>query len=101
MIGGVCLGLATFFSIDVTIIRILFALFAVATGGGGIVAYVALMFILPRATTREQALSATYASGPAGPHSWPWDRDGWPWDRNGWPWDSGGPWGPPPCPDRP
>jgi len=79
MIGGVCLGLATFLSVDVTIIRILFALFAVATGGWGILAYVAMMFILPHATTREQASSATYASGPAGPQSWPWERDGWPW----------------------
>jgi phage shock protein PspC (stress-responsive transcriptional regulator) len=93
MIGGVCLGLATFFGVDVTIIRVLFALFAVTTGGWGIAAYVALMFILPRATTREQALSATYAAGPAAPHSWPWDRDGWPWERDGWPWDRpGGPW---------
>jgi phage shock protein PspC (stress-responsive transcriptional regulator) len=90
MIGGVCLGLATFLGVDVTIIRILFALSAVATGGWGILAYVAMMFILPRATTREQALSATYASGPAGPQSWPWERDGWPWERHGWPWERHG-----------
>jgi phage shock protein PspC (stress-responsive transcriptional regulator) len=82
IIGGVCLGLATFFNIDVTVIRIVFVLFAVATGGWGILAYAALMYMLPRATTREQAESTSNA-----PPQWPWDRDGWPWDRHGWPWD--------------
>jgi len=82
IIGGVCLGLATFFNIDVTVVRIVFVLFAVATGGWGILAYAALMYILPRATTREQAESTSNA-----PPQWPWDRDGWLWDRDGWPWD--------------
>ena len=54
MIGGVCLGLATFFNIDVTIVRILFVLFALATGGWGILAYLGLMFILPRATKPQK-----------------------------------------------
>ena len=94
MIGGVCLGLAAFLNIDVTVIRILFAVFAIVTGGWGILAYVALMFILPRATTREQALGAAAFGSDAGSQSqWPWDRDGWPWDRHSWPWDRHGwPW---------
>jgi len=46
MIGGVCLGIATFFNIDVTLVRIIFALFALVTGGWGILAYIGLMFIL-------------------------------------------------------
>jgi phage shock protein PspC (stress-responsive transcriptional regulator) len=83
MIGGVCLGLATFFNIDVTLVRILFAVFALATGGWGILAYLGLMFILPRATNTAEA--AAPAEGPA-THQWPWD-DGWPWDKHGWPWD--------------
>ena len=87
MIGGVCLGLATFFNIDVTLVRIIFALFAVVTGGWGILAYLGLMFILPRATTTTEAA----APAPAGAHRWPWE-DGWPWDKHGCPWD----W-----PDRP
>jgi phage shock protein PspC (stress-responsive transcriptional regulator) len=92
MIGGVCLGLATFLNIDVTVIRILFVLFAVATGGWGFLMYGALMFILPRATTREQA-ATTIAGDAANQPQWPWDRDGWPWDRDGWPWDRHGwPW---------
>jgi phage shock protein PspC (stress-responsive transcriptional regulator) len=86
MIGGVCLGLATFFNIDVTLVRILFAVFAFATGGWGILAYLGLMFILPRATNTAEA--AAPAEGPA-THRWPWD-DGWPWDTHGWPWDRPG-----------
>ena len=72
MISGVCQGLAAFLNVDVTVIRVLFALFAFATSGWGILAYVALMFILPHATTREQA-----ASNVNTPQSWPWDK-GWP-----------------------
>jgi len=82
MIGGVCLGIATFFNIDVTLVRIVFALFALVTGGWGILAYLGLMFILPRATSIAEAA----APAPAGAHQWPWD-DGWPWDKHGWLWD--------------
>ena len=80
MIGGVCLGLATFFNIDVTLVRIVFALFALVTGGWGILAYLGLMFILPRAT------NAAEAAIPSSATQWPWDN-GWPWDKHGWPWD--------------
>jgi len=83
MIGGVCLGLATFFNIDVTLVRVLFAVFALSTGGWGILAYLGLMFILPRATNTAEA--AAPAEGPA-VHQWPWDN-GWPWDKHGWPWE--------------
>ncbi len=94
MIGGVCLGIATFFNIDVTLVRIVFALFALVTGGWGILAYLGLMFIVPRATTIAEAA----APAPAGAHQWPWD-DGWPWDKHGWPWDKHGwPWDRPDAP---
>ena len=62
MIGGVCLGIATFFNIDVTLVRIVFALFALVTGGWGVLAYLGLMFILPRATSIAEAA----APAPAG-----------------------------------
>ena len=82
-ISGVCMGLAAFLNIDVTLVRVVFVLFAIATGGWGILAYAALMFILPHATTHEQAAAG---SGATNPQSWAWDN-GWPWDRHGWPWD--------------
>jgi len=82
MISGVCVGLSEYLHIDVTPLRILFVIFAFASGGWGILAYGLLMFILPHVGTRAEA-----ASGAAGgTHHWPWDN-GWPWDRYGWPWD--------------
>jgi phage shock protein PspC (stress-responsive transcriptional regulator) len=91
MISGVCMGLAEYMHIDVTIIRIMFVIFALVTSGWGIIAYAALMFVVPRVDTR--AAAGDYdASGTMPPHRWPWD-DGWWWDKHGWPWDKHGwPW---------
>ena len=47
MIAGVCGGLANYSGIDVTIIRILFVVFALA-GGPGLLVYLALWVILPK-----------------------------------------------------
>ncbi len=46
-VAGVCGGLAEYFSIDVTLIRVLFVVLAVL-GGSGIVLYLALWIIVPR-----------------------------------------------------
>jgi phage shock protein C len=46
MLGGVCGGLAEYFRMDATLVRIVFLLFAVLTGFG-ILAYLALWVILP------------------------------------------------------
>lgn len=46
MIGGVSGGIAEYFEIDPTIVRILFVL-AVFFGGGGIIAYIILWIIVP------------------------------------------------------
>src|SRR5262245_18763441 len=88
MISGVCMGLSEYMHVDVTFIRIMFVLFALMTGGWGILAYAALMFIVPRVETRADA-SAHDASGTMPPHRWPWDN-GWPWDKHGWPLDTHG-----------
>ena len=94
MIGGVCLGLATFLHVDVTLVRVMFSVFALATGGWGILVYLGLMFILPRATNIEEATARN--TGPqtwAWDDGWPWERQGWPWERQGWPWErQGWPW---------
>ncbi|MBR1640033.1 MAG: PspC domain-containing protein [Treponema sp.] len=47
MIDGVCGGLADFFSIDATIIRLIFAL-AVILKGAGILLYIIACIIIPR-----------------------------------------------------
>jgi phage shock protein C len=48
MIAGVCAGLADYFDIDVSVIRVLFVLAALVTGGLALVAYIVLAVVLPR-----------------------------------------------------
>jgi phage shock protein C len=46
-VAGVCGGLAEYFNIDATLIRILFVVLAVL-GGSGLVLYVAMWIIVPK-----------------------------------------------------
>ena len=45
-LAGVCGGLASYFGIDVTIVRILFVVLALA-GGPGLILYIILALIVP------------------------------------------------------
>lgn len=47
MIDGVCGGIAEFFNIDPTIVRLIWALLCVF-GGSGIIAYIVCAIIIPR-----------------------------------------------------
>jgi phage shock protein PspC (stress-responsive transcriptional regulator) len=47
MLGGVCGGLAEYFSIDPVLIRLIFVL-AVIFGGSGILAYIILWIVIPQ-----------------------------------------------------
>ena len=58
MIAGVCNGLAAFFQLDVTLIRIGFVIAALATKGVAILAYVVAMFVVPEANTPEEQAAA-------------------------------------------
>jgi phage shock protein C len=49
MLGGVCGGLAEYFNLDVTLIRVLFLILAVF-GGSGLVIYVVMWIIVPDAS---------------------------------------------------
>lgn len=97
MISGVCVGLSEYMHIDVTLLRILFVIFALVSAGWGILAYGVLMFVLPRVATRVEAAAGT---SPATPHHWPWD-DGWPWEKHGWPWEHPASPASPPPPSSP
>ena len=55
MIAGVCNGLAAYFQIDVTLVRVVFLLAALLTKGVGIMAYVIMMFVIPEARHRGGA----------------------------------------------
>ena len=46
-LAGVCGGLAQYFNLDATLIRVLFVVLAVL-GGSGLVLYLALWIIVPR-----------------------------------------------------
>jgi phage shock protein C len=46
-VAGVCGGLAEYFNLDATLIRILFVVLAVL-GGSGLVLYVAMWIIVPK-----------------------------------------------------
>ena len=48
-IAGVCGGLAKYLNIDVTVIRVIWAL--IALGGAGIVAYIVCALIIPEEPT--------------------------------------------------
>ncbi len=46
MVGGVCGGLAEYFNIDSTIVRLIFVLILLS-GGSGILVYIVLWIVLP------------------------------------------------------
>ena len=47
-LAGVCGGLAEYFNLDPTLIRVLFVILAVL-GGSGVILYIALWIIIPKA----------------------------------------------------
>jgi phage shock protein C len=52
MIGGVCGGLADYFKWDAALVRIVWLIATIATGGGGLLAYLVLWGLLPVGTVR-------------------------------------------------
>ena len=58
VISGVCKGLAAYLNMDVSIVRILFIVLAVLTGGAWILVYIVMMFVIPYAETSEQHAAA-------------------------------------------
>jgi phage shock protein PspC (stress-responsive transcriptional regulator) len=58
MLSGVCTGLAAYLNIDVTIVRILFVVLTLITGGLWILVYIAMMLVVPFANTGEEYAAA-------------------------------------------
>ena len=61
MLSGVCTGVAAYFNVDVTIVRILFAVLTLLTGGLWILVYVVMMLVVPFANTGEEHAAAAGA----------------------------------------
>jgi len=57
-IGGVCAGLAAFFGMDVTLMRLLFVVLLFATQGFMILIYIALLVVVDEAKTPEDVAAA-------------------------------------------
>jgi phage shock protein C len=49
VVSGVCLGLARYFALDVTLLRVITVLLLLGTGGGMFFVYLALMLLMPYA----------------------------------------------------
>ncbi len=77
IIGGVCSGLAEYFDMDPTIVRLIFA-FAFFTWGAGLITYVVLWIVLPRKTygpftTPSDPTTVNYVVPPVMPQSNPFN----------------------------
>jgi phage shock protein PspC (stress-responsive transcriptional regulator) len=62
MIAGVCAGIADYFDIDPTLVRLLFALGFFVTGSGLFWAYVIMMIIVPEYVPASQDVITTDAT---------------------------------------
>ena len=58
MIAGVCNGLAAYFGVDPTIVRLVFVVLLVLSTGFFAIAYLVLMFVVPTAKTAEERAAA-------------------------------------------
>ncbi|MGN6395956.1 MAG: PspC domain-containing protein [Mucilaginibacter sp.] len=56
LVAGVCAGIANYFNIDTVWIRLAFALF-IPVGGSGLLLYLILWIIVPKATTRADKMA--------------------------------------------
>ena len=52
MLSGVCAGLANFFGLDVTLVRVIYALATVFTAFAGVIIYIILLIIIPEEENR-------------------------------------------------
>jgi phage shock protein PspC (stress-responsive transcriptional regulator) len=58
MLAGVCNGIAAYLNVDVTWVRIAFALLTIFSWGGFLVIYIVMAFIVPTANTAEDRAAA-------------------------------------------
>jgi phage shock protein PspC (stress-responsive transcriptional regulator) len=66
-IAGVCSGLARYFEVDVTLVRLLVVAGTLCSGGLGLLAYIAAWIIMPRDTEIAPFRSSSGASTQTAP----------------------------------
>jgi phage shock protein PspC (stress-responsive transcriptional regulator) len=59
MLAGVAAGVARYLSVDVTVVRIVFAVLAIVGGGAGIVLYLAGWLLMPEDGS-EQSIASQF-----------------------------------------
>jgi phage shock protein C len=70
-LAGVAGGMAEYLDLDPTIMRILWIVIGIASGGLAIIAYVLLALVIPQAPTGDPAAASTgWASQSGGPGAW-------------------------------
>jgi phage shock protein PspC (stress-responsive transcriptional regulator) len=57
-VSGVCNGIAAYFAVDVTLVRVIFVGLIFLTGGAALLVYLVLMFVVPYASTSEEHAAA-------------------------------------------
>ena len=66
MVAGVCAGVAEYFGLDVTLVRVIVAVVSVITGGAGVLAYLAAWAIIPeegeKSSIAEDLISKSHRS---------------------------------------
>jgi len=66
MVAGICAGIAEYFGVDVTLVRLIVAVIAVITGGAGVLAYLVAWAIIPeegeKRSIAEDLLSTSHSS---------------------------------------
>jgi phage shock protein PspC (stress-responsive transcriptional regulator) len=55
---GVCTGIAAYFNMDATLVRAIFVVLTILTGGGWIIAYLVMSFVMPVARTADDVAQA-------------------------------------------
>jgi phage shock protein PspC (stress-responsive transcriptional regulator) len=89
-LGGVCGGVARYFNLDPTLVRVLTVALTVTTGSAFVLVYIAALFVMPEDEQyRPPAPPRTYPPAPApGPRPAPPTGPGDPiWGREGAPWE--------------
>jgi phage shock protein C len=61
MLAGVCAGVADYLGFDVTVVRVIWAVVSLLTGGAGVLAYLAAWVIIP-----DEAAKSSIAENIAG-----------------------------------
>lgn len=62
MISGVCNGMAAYFNLDPTIVRLVFIVITIFSGGTAILAYIIMAFVIPEARTEAEKNAARGAT---------------------------------------